>query len=334
MTRSPSHHPAGCLTPAQIRTLLSADGDTPPEAASHLNACVACQRRMQQWLVGGTQAVTGSAADTPAAVDMTTPSVPGYSFETVIGVGGMGAVWKAVQHLPNRTVAVKFLRGAAANADALDRFRREANAAARLQHPNVVTLYEFRDDPLAGPFLTLEYVAGGTLADRMLGGPAAPVEACRLVRTLAEAVGFANSRGVVHRDLKPANVLLAEDDTPKVADFGIARLQDADAAPGEVAGTPRYMAPEQARGEAVDARADVYALGVILFELVTGQTPFLGETPAEVLLAAERTEPPRARQLRPGVPKAVETVCEKCLRRAPTGGTGRPTNWPPTWNGF
>ena len=307
-----------CLTPAEIATLLSCeDADTPQGGAAHLNACDACQRRMQQWLLGGTRAVTGwPGPATPPDESAVPPEAAGFTFESVIGVGGMGAVWRAVQHLPSRTVAVKFVRGRQASEGALARLRGEANAAARLQHPNVVTLYEFREDPAAGAFLTLEYVPGGTLADRMAGGPLDPAGACRLVRTLAEAVGFAHSRGVVHRDLKPANVLLADDGTPKVADFGIARVQGSNT-PGEVAGTPHYMAPEQARGDAVDARADVYALGVILFELVTGQTPFCGDTAAAVLLAAERSDPPRAGRLRKGVPKAVETICEKCLQRHP-----------------
>ena len=309
-----------CLSHLEIETLLNSDDEAPSDVREHLDSCETCLTRMQQVLMGGNRdGAKAASQDGQTSIDPESPpEVPGYVFDKVIGFGGMGSVWKAVQQSPRRTVAVKFIRGKSTDRNALDRMKQEADAAARLQHQNVVTLYEFRDDPVAGPFLTMEFVPGGTLADRMQVGPYDPVKACELVRRLAEAVGFANSRNVVHRDLKPTNILLAEDDTPKISDFGIARLQDEElASNAEIIGTPHYMAPEQARGETVDGRADVYSLGVILFEMVTGQTPFIGDTIAAVLLAVQRTEPPRARRLRPGVPKAVETICEKCLQRDP-----------------
>jgi tetratricopeptide (TPR) repeat protein len=309
-----------CLSHFEIETLLNSDDEAPSEVREHLDSCDTCLTRMQQVLIGGNREGAKTATeDAQGSVGPESPpNVPGYVFEQVIGFGGMGSVWKAVQQSPRRTVAVKFIRGKSTDRAALDRMKQEADAAARLQHQNVVTLYEFREDPIAGPFLTMEYVPGGTLADRMQAGPCDPVKACELVRCLAEAVGFANSRNVIHRDLKPTNILLAEDGTPKISDFGIARLQDEESASkAEIIGTPHYMAPEQARGEPVDGRADVYSLGVILFEMVTGQTPFIGDTVAAVLLSVQRTEPPRAGRLRAGIPKAVETICEKCLQRDP-----------------
>lgn len=309
-----------CLSHFEIETLLNSEDETPSDVREHLDSCEICLTRMQQVLIGGNREGAKAASENGLASigPESPPEVSGYVFEKVIGFGGMGSVWKAVQQSPRRTVAVKFIRGKSTDRAALDRMKQEADAAARLQHQNVVTLYEFREDPIAGPFLTMEYVPGGTLADRMQAGPYDPVEACELVRRLAEAVGFANSRNVIHRDLKPTNILLAEDGTPKISDFGIARLQDEEsAAKAEIIGTPHYMAPEQARGETVDGRADVYSLGVILFEMVTGQTPFIGDTVAAVLLAVQRTEPPRAGRLRAGLPTAVETICEKCLQRYP-----------------
>ena len=309
-----------CLSHLEIETLLNSEDEAPSDVREHLDSCETCLTRMQQVLMGGKRdGAKAASQDGQTSVEPESPpEVPGYVFEKIIGFGGMGSVWKAVQQSPRRTVAVKFIRSKSTDRNALDRMKQEADAAARLQHQNVVTLYEFRDDPVAGPFLTMEYVPDGTLADRMQAGPYDPVKACELVRRLAEAVGFANSRNVVHRDLKPTNILLAEDGTPKISDFGIARLQDEElASNAEIIGTPHYMAPEQARGETVDGRADVYSLGVILFEMVTGQTPFIGDTIAAVLLAVQRTEPPRAGRLRAGVPTAVETICEKCLQRDP-----------------
>jgi serine/threonine protein kinase len=214
------------------------------------------------------------------------PRPPGYEVLGELGRGGMGVVYRAVHVALNRPVALKVLRaGDFAGPEELVRFRRESEATARLQHPNVVQIFEVGE--VGGrPFLALEYLGGGTLAGKLGGNPLEPRAAAELVRTLTSAVGHAHAKGVVHRDLKLSNILLAADGTPKVADFGLAKLPR----PGEttqsgaIIGTPVYMAPEQAGGSgAVGPSADIYSLGAILYELLTGRPPFVGATPLDTL---------------------------------------------------
>src|SRR5262245_6638773 len=251
---------------------------------------------------------TRSDASAAAPVAPGLPQVPGYEVEAVLGRGGMGVVYKA-QHLAlKRTVALKMLAAGHPNPAERARFRSEAEAVARLQHPNIVQIHEVGEVD-GRPFFALEYVAGGSLAERLAGRPLAPRDAARLVAVLAEAMHLAHSRNLVHRDLKPANVLLQKDEggrmkdeqspdsssdssfildpssfVPKVTDFGLVRQLDIDSgqtSDGVVVGTPSYMAPEQAEGRANSAgpAADVYALGAILYECLTGRPPFKGVTP-------------------------------------------------------
>jgi hypothetical protein len=222
---------------------------------------------------GAAGTTAGTDGDGPAAATGDTaawPRVPGYEILGVLGRGGMGVVYKARHLALKRAVALKMiLAGGQAGAPERARFRAEAEAVARLQHPGIVQVHEVGEH--AGhPFCALEFVPGGSLAHRLGGGPLPPREAARLVEALARAVHLAHSRNVVHRDLKPANVLLAADGSPKVTDFGLARLLDSDSGvtqAGAVMGTPSYMAPEQAWGQAHAAgpAADVYALGAILY---------------------------------------------------------------------
>jgi serine/threonine-protein kinase len=253
--------------------------------------------------------------------DSGAPRVPGYEVLGELGSGGMGVVYKARDARLKRLVALKMiLSGPHARPEERERFRREAEAVARLQHPNVVQIYEVGEQD-GRPYLALEYVGGGSLAGRLGGRPLPPDDAARLVRSLALAVHAAHLRGIVHRDLKPANVLLTEDGTPKVTDFGLAkRLDEAgQTQTGAVLGTPNYMAPEQALGDsrAVGPHTDVHALGAILYELLTGRPPFEGATLLETLDQVRSQDPPPPGRLRPGMPRDLETICRKCLEKEP-----------------
>jgi hypothetical protein len=254
--------------------------------------------------------------------------VPGYEILAILGRGGMGVVYRARDVKLNRVVALKMvLSGAHAGENELARFRNEAEAVARLQHANVVQVYEVGEHN-GLPFLALELCPGGSLARKLGGTPMAPREAAALVEPLARAMHAAHQKGVVHRDLTPGNVLFGEDGTPKVTDFGLARKLDP-ASPGgdsgggltvtgAVLGTPSYMAPEQARGQKdVGPPADVYALGAVLYECLTGRPPFKAETTLETLHQVIDREPAPPRLLQPGVPRDLETVCLKGLHKEP-----------------
>ncbi len=263
------------------------------------------------------------------------PKVTGYEILGELGRGGMGVVYKARQVSLNRIVALKMLlTGPYAGPEEHARFRTEAEAVARLRHPNVVQIFEVGEE--AGrPYLVLEYVAGNSLDGVLDGTPQNPRVAAAVAETLARAVHAAHQQGVVHRDLKPANVLLAIADSqgqsascylqsaiPKIADFGLAKQMDAaqGATPsGAILGTPSYMAPEQASGKArsVGPSADVYALGAILYEMLTGRPPFRGETSLDTLQQVVSDDPVPPRVLQPKVPTDLATLCLKCLQKDP-----------------
>jgi eukaryotic-like serine/threonine-protein kinase len=237
-------------------------------------------------------------------------------------VNGYGVVYKARHLALKRTVALKMIRACGHTDPAeLARFRLEAEAVARLQHPNIVQIHEVGE---AGglPYCALEFVEGGSLAGKIDGKPLPAREAAKLVEALARAVQLAHSRNVVHRDLKPANVLLTAYGTPKVTDFGLARQLDSDSGAtqaGAVMGTPSYMAPEQASGSSHEAgpAADIYALGAILYECLAGRPPFKGKTVVETLDQVRTQEPAPPSRFRAGVPLDLETICLKCLRKEP-----------------
>jgi WD40 repeat protein len=234
----------------------------------------------------------------------------------------MGVVYRARQVKLNRMVALKMiLAGGHASAADLIRFRSEAEAVARLQHPNIVQIHEVGEHG-GLPFFSLEYVPGGSLADRLAGTPWTPEPAARLMAALARAMHAAHEAGVIHRDLKPANVLLDKEGEPKVTDFGLAKRLDDGAGPtrtGAIMGTPSYMAPEQAGGKSkeVGPAADIYALGAILYELLTGRPPFKAPTPLDTILQVVSQEPVPPRQLQPKLPRDLETVCLKAMAKEP-----------------
>jgi WD40 repeat protein/serine/threonine protein kinase len=272
------------------------------------------------------------------------PNVPGYELLEEVGRGGMGVVFKARQVRLDRIVALKMiLAGAHAGTQEIARFRTEAEAVARLDHPHIVQIYAIGEH--AGrPFLALEFVEGGsleevisrgaeapTLGEDPAGGdsqpprkqarPLTPIKAAELLAKIAGAIHVAHRRGIIHRDLKPANILLTEEGEPKIADFGLAKQLDAQTRTqtGAVVGTPSYMAPEQAGGKKkeIGPHTDVYALGAILYECLTGRPPFKAETPLDTILqvVSEECRPPS--QINPRVPRDLETICLKCLRKSP-----------------
>lgn len=265
----------------------------------------------------GTLLMTATMAPPPAPPPP--PDVPGYRIDEELGRGGMGVVYRAEQLALGRAVALKMIRsGALAGTAEVERFHIEALALARAQHAHIIQIFEVGQ--CAGqPYLALEYVAGGTLADRLAGKPQPPRAAAALVELLARAVQHAHECGIVHRDLKPANVLLTATGEPKVTDFGLARRLDGigQTQPGALMGTPSYMSPEQARGLAASTAADVYALGAILYELLTGRPPFLGEGVADTLRQVVEHDPVTPRRLQASVPRDLETVCLKCLEKEP-----------------
>jgi WD40 repeat protein/serine/threonine protein kinase len=390
--------------PDEQLTALLADGLTEAErdaVARHVEGCAACQGRLadltggdaETWLRAGRpepgcaaeegvvhrlkrrapaggEAATEQAGPRPrAGTDWGWPAVPGYEILSELGRGGMGVVYQARHLALNRLVALKMvLAGPHAGPRELGRFRAEAGVIARLQHPNIVQIYDVGE--VAGrPYFVLEFVAGGSLAQHLDGTPQPPRPAARLVETLARAVHAAHATGVVHRDLKPANVLLQEDVSrrdateerkerqeentqleksgsswrslrlpsaslratllsPKITDFGVAKCAEGDGegpclggltVTGEILGTPNYMAPEQAAvpRQPVGPAADVYALGAILYECLTGRPPFKAATALDTILQVLHTEPVSVTSLQPSVPRDLETVCLKCLHKEP-----------------
>ncbi|MFO0951656.1 MAG: serine/threonine-protein kinase [Isosphaeraceae bacterium] len=299
------------------------DGTVPPEPpgdpsteeswATHASASPAGLEEDLITKVGATGLGTDSGTD----------SVPEYELLTLLGEGAMGRVWKARQTRLNRLVALKMVLGdKPAGSKDLIRFLAEAESVAAVRHPNVVQVYEYGEFR-GRPFLAMEYLPGGNLADRLkTDGRLDPKSAAKLVGTLASAVHAAHDLGIVHRDLKPANVLFDEHGEPRVADFGIAkRATSTDlTATQAVMGTPAYMAPEQARGETkfVGPQADIYSLGVILFECLTGTRPFVAADPLALLRKVEEEEPERPSRRVLGLPRDIELICLKCLAKDPT----------------
>jgi serine/threonine-protein kinase len=328
-----AEHVAAC--PACLSTLeeahsRTADGDP---LVAQLRRCARSPAPTEQ--AGGPEtafpstvqdAGPGAVSDAGATGAAAAPEAGGlfgqYELREEIGRGAMGVVYKARQTRLDRFVAIKMIHaGAYAGPAERLRFCVEGQAVARLQHPHVIQVHEFNEHG-GQLYLCTEFLEGGTLAGK-LGGARLPLrDAARLVQTLAEAVHAAHERHIVHRDLKPSNVLLTADGTPKVGDFGLAKLLDAgggETAPDAILGTPSYMAPEQAAGRAheVGPPADVYALGAILYEALAGRPPFRGATRLATLELVRSASPAPPTSLRRDVPADLEAVCLKCLEKEP-----------------
>lgn len=340
-----------CPTPNELRTLHDAKcGDAQRELLDeHVRSCVACQQVLAhmtaeiqpiaETLAGTNQPINPTAVwiaetlaagvnrdqnelgTTPIAAGPM-PRVPGYEVTDEIGRGGMGVVYRARHIALNRLVALKTIRSLA-DSQQLARFNTEAEALAQIQHPHIVQVFEIGniDDT---PFLTMEFVAGTTLEEAILAEPFTPVASAQCVEQLARAMFSAHQRGVLHRDLKPSNILLTEDGQPKITDFGLAKCMTNDSqmtVPETIMGTPSYMPPEQAQGrlEDVGPQSDIYSLGAILYELLTGRPPFRGSTPLDTVQQVVQRDPPSPRSLAPKIPRDLETICLKCLHKQAAG---------------
>ncbi len=246
-----------------------------------------------------------------------------YELIREVGRGGMGIVYLARQKQLDATVALKMVgRSQFASAEEIRRFYSEARAAAGLRHPNIVCVHDVGDYH-GQHFLTMDFVEGGNLADRLHQGPLAPREAAELLLTVARAVDYLHRHKIVHRDLKPSNIMLDEQGVPHVTDFGLAKVFEGDSretATGTIIGTPAYMAPEQASGRTteVSPRSDVYSLGAILYEMLTGQPPFRENNPLDTLLQVIESTPDPPRRHHSGVPVELEAICLHCLEKSPS----------------
>jgi serine/threonine protein kinase len=241
----------------------------------------------------------------------------GYQLVEVIGSSALATVYKAQQPAIARWVAVKVLRYAAP--ETLDLFKQEAPAIARLRHGNIVIVYKYGEAD-SRPYLVMEYVEGGTLTDRLIGKPMNWVKVTHLSAAIAEALEYAHSRGMIHTDLRPSNILMPQEDWPLLADFGLAGLAELELAKSDVGLTirpPAYLSPEQARAETVDHRTDIYSLGVVMFEMVTGRRPFDYADPDKVLGAHASEPTPSPRDLNPNCPVWLEQVILKAMQKSP-----------------
>ena len=336
------HSRAPSVAPLEdVETLMPPEESPAPPASGKLTADpystkhLADDHRMKPGTVpqpspsaAASSRISSGRRDVPKAESF--PPVAGYELLKELGRGGMGVVYKARHLKLNRIVALKMiLSGGRAGRAEMARFNAEAQAVAQLQHPNIVQVFEFGES--AGqPFFSLEFVEGGTLEDKAGYDPQPPIQAVRVVEQLAEAMDLAHRRGILHRDLKPANVLMEgasaaplDQCVPKITDFGLAkRIESGNSSQtrdGSVMGTPSYMPPEQAEGriKELGPPADVYALGAILYHLITGRPPFRGSTVMDTLNQVINNEPVPPVQMQPGLPRDVQIICLKCLEKDP-----------------
>jgi serine/threonine protein kinase len=264
----------------------------------------------------------GTAPAVPSATAPEALRFGDYELMREVARGGMGIVYRARQVSLNRVVALKMiLAGRLATEEDVLRFRTEAEAAGRLKHPNIVAVHEVSDVD-GQHYFSMDFIEGASLAERLRSGPLPSRVAARYVRVIARAVHHAHQQGILHRDLKPSNILIDADDQPHITDFGLAKRLGGDSGQtrtGVVLGTPSYMAPEQAAGKTheLGPACDVYGLGAVLYELLTGRPPFRAETPLDTVMQVTETDPVPPRLLNPKIDHDVETICLKCLEKDP-----------------
>lgn len=339
-----------CPDPDELHSMILTDRlEDDGAVVDHIARCNDCQRMIEGWIADdkdysigsqstnisksvawtdelGARLVEGVRASLHSE-STSTPEFPEklgrYRVLEPVGEGGMGTVLKARQEGLNRIVALKVIRRRSfgKQADAR-RFRAEAESVAKLDHPGIVPIFEVSEQ---GPYIfyAMSYVAGGTLADKCRSGPINWQEAARLGEQIAVAISYAHKHGIIHRDLKPSNVLLADNDQPRIADFGLAKhLTDSDdiTATGEILGTPAFMSPEQAAGQtkSISTLVDVYGIGGILFALLSGKPPFPGEDPVAVIYRVIHQASPSLRRVNPDVPLDLATIVDKCLSKRPS----------------
>ncbi|MFT3893483.1 MAG: serine/threonine-protein kinase [Anaerolineales bacterium] len=252
--------------------------------------------------------------------DLTGKQFGHYQIVAPLGEGGMAAVYKAYQPSMERHVAIKVLpRHMSTSEEFVTRFRREAKLLAQLQHPHILPVFDYGEAE-GYPYIVMPFVQSGTLADLIRNKPLSLSETREIIIQIGKALGYAHSRGMIHRDIKPSNVLIDDNGNCLLTDFGLARMLEASTritASDTVMGTPAYMSPEQGAGSNVDQRSDIYSLGIILYEMVTGRVPYTAETPVAIVFKHIQDPLPSARKLNPSLPKSVETVLLKALAKSP-----------------
>ena len=346
-------NPTNCLSNIDIENLLSnsADSSKVSEFESHLETCADCVKKLEaaslnsvtgilHRQLSGNKSVIDStknlaAADTNEPRDSATgggthigelPKIPGYEIKRLVGRGGMGIVYEAKQQNLNRDVAIKMISaGFMAGPEKIARFYREAESVARIDHPNVIKIFDVGEAE-GCPYFTMELVAGASLERVFDGTPWSNTDAAKISRTVAHAIESVHDHGIIHRDIKPGNILLKVDhggtfDSLKVTDFGLAKtdFQSDLTQTGQAMGTPAYLAPEQANGEAAKYGpwTDVYAIGSVLYELLTGRPPHAASTVAETLRQIAEKDPVEPNSINPDISQDLSIICMKCLRKDP-----------------
>ena len=317
----------GCLLESGLRLLDEEAGtglDSSAEAAAK---------------AGSAKADDSGRVDKPARADRRSEHLAemlgelgDYELLEEVGRGGQGVVFRARQKSLNRTVALKVISlGQWASEAHLKRFRREAEAAASLDHPGIVPIHEVGERD-GSCYFSMKFIEGGQLDEVVRRSPMSIRQAAELIAKVGRTVHYAHEHGILHRDIKPGNILLDKNGEPHLTDFGLARLLDAQSSVTrtiDVLGTPSYMAPEQAAGETtkLSKATDVYGLGAVLYQLLTGQPPFAGGTTYETIRLLRDTEPRPPRSLNPKIDRELSTICLKCLEKDPHVGTHRLSHW-------